>query len=598
MQRRKKRGSLIVQVAALFGASVLIIGMLTFFAQRLLSYRSIRKQVEFLASETAANVMESVWEYPASDWLIHYWYTHADDLDIEYDVDYGPGTETEEKVRLFSERHPDIQLKYASGEQVASLPQEDQKLYAEITYSWLITRINQIKKTYNIDFVFCVLSQEPYTDQFFLFSAADEDSVRGTEYENAYILGTKATVGGSQQQAMRNAREKRGHLADAGLYADYYAYMGMEGEQDVIIGLTFNMTGLRSNITTSTKQGTGVAVAYQVLLSMIALALLAFFFIQPLKKLQESIRLYTVSKDSQKVKKTLSEIHSNNELGQLAEDISTLTEEIDQYLQDIETISAEREKMNTELSVASRIQAGMIPSKFPAFPDRKDFDLYGSMKPAREVGGDFYDFYLIDDDHLCMVIADVAGKGIPAALFMMASQISIANRVRMGLSPGKALESSNDAFIQRNKGELFVTIWLGILELSTGKLIAANAGHEYPVIKHGNGQYELFKDPHSFVVGGMEGIHYKEYELQLEPGSKLFLYTDGVPEATDTDEQLFGTERMLSVLNQDISASPEQTLKNMTEAIDAFVGEAEQFDDVTMLCVEYKGTNTAGREDL
>ena len=261
MQRRKKRGSLIVQVAALFGASVLIIGMLTFFAQRLLSYRSIRKQVEFLASETAANVMESVWEYPASDWLIHYWYTHADDLDIEYDVDYGPGTETEEKVRLFSERHPDIQLKYASGEQVASLPQEDQKLYAEITYSWLITRINQIKKTYNIDFVFCVLSQEPYTDQFFLFSAADEDSVRGTEYENAYILGTRATVGGSQQQAMRNAREKRGHLADAGLYADYYAYMGMEGEQDVIIGLTFNMTGLRSNITTSTKQGTGVAVA-------------------------------------------------------------------------------------------------------------------------------------------------------------------------------------------------------------------------------------------------------------------------------------------------------------------------------------------------
>ena len=338
MQRRKKRGSLIVQVAALFGASVLIIGMLTFFAQRLLSYRSIRKQVEFLASETAANVMESVWEYPASDWLIHYWYTHADDLDIEYDVDYGPGTETEEKVRLFSERHPDIQLKYASGEQVASLPQEDQKLYAEITYSWLITRINQIKKTYNIDFVFCVLSQEPYTDQFFLFSAAEEDSVRGTEYENAYILGTKATVGGSQQQAMRNAREKRGHLADAGLYADYYAYMGMEGEQDVIIGLTFNMTGLRSNITTSTKQGTGVAVAYQVLLSMIALALLAFFFIQPLKKLQESIRLYTVSKDSQKVKKTLSEIHSNNELGQLAEDIGTLTEEIDQYLQDIETI--------------------------------------------------------------------------------------------------------------------------------------------------------------------------------------------------------------------------------------------------------------------
>ena len=289
---------------------------------------------------------------------------------------------------------------------------------------------------------------------------------------------------------------------------------------------------------------------------------------------------------------------TGDEIQILAENFEESLKKSTDYVSELLAITSEKERVNTELALATRIQTDMLPSKFPAFPDRTDFDLYGSMNPAREVGGDFYDFYLIDDDHLCMVIADVAGKGIPAALFMMASQISIANRVRMGLSPGRALESSNDAFIQRSRGELFVTIWLGILELSTGKLIAANAGHEYPVIKHGNGQYELFKDPHSFVVGGMEGIHYKEYELQLEPGSKLFLYTDGVPEATDTNEQLFGTERMLSVLNQDISASPEQTLKNMTEAIDAFVGEAEQFDDVTMLCVEYKGINTAGREDL
>ena len=145
---------------------------------------------------------------------------------------------------------------------------------------------------------------------------------------------------------------------------------------------------------------------------------------------------------------------------------------------------------------------------------------------------------------------------------------------------------------------MFVTVWLGILELSTGRLIASNAGHEYPVIRHGDGEYELFKDPHSFVVGGMEKIKYKEYELQLEPGSKLFLYTDGVPEATDNNEQLFGTDRMLTVLNQDLCASPEQTLNNMTEAINLFVGEAEQFDDVTMLCLEYKGPKAAEREDL
>lgn len=592
MQKRKKRSRLFRQVAALFGVSVLVIGMLTMLAQRLLSYKSIRKQVEIFAEEAAEEVMQSVWEYPSYEWLLHYWYTHASDLDIEYDVDYGPGTKTEEKVRLLNERHPDVQLKYATSEQVTALPKEDQKLYAEITYSWLLTHINQIKRSYRIDFVFCVLTQEPYTDQFFLFSAADEDSVRGSVYGNAYTLGTTSKVGGSQQNAMQTAQEKSNHLADAGEYADYYAYMGMDGDQTLLIGLTFNMTGIRRDITTSTWQGTAVAVAYQILLSLFALAMLALFLLQPLRKVQENIRLYRVSKDSKTVRENLSEIHLNNELGQLAEDVSSLTEDIDHYLNDIETISAERERINTELTVASRIQAGMIPSQFPAFPDRLEFDLFGSMNPAREVGGDFYDFYLIDEDHLCMIIADVSGKGIPAALFMMAAQISISNKIRMGLSPGQTLENSNDTFCQRNRGQMFVTIWLGILELSTGKLIASNAGHEYPVVKHADGSYELFKDPHSFIVGGMENMKYKEYELQLEPGSKLFLYTDGVPEATDKNEQLFGTERMISVLNQDLTATPQQTILNMEAAIDAFVGDAEQFDDVTMLCIEYKGPCT------
>ena len=598
MQEGKKRGSLIKQVAALFVMSVLLVGLLTFFVQRLISYKNIKKQVEILAGQTAEEVMQSVWEYPSYDWLLRFWYEHAEELDIEYDVDYGAGTKTEEKVRLFCQHQPEVQLKYATGEQIEALPAEDQKLYAEITYSWLITRVNQIKRTYGVDFVFCVLSSEPFTDQFFLFSAADEGAVRGTEYENAYILGTTATVGSSQAEAMRDAQQTSRHLADAGKYADYYAYMGTCGDQSVLIGLTYNLSWLQNNITTQTWQGTAFAATCQIILGVLALGLVAFFVLKPIKKVQETIRLYETDKDSHAVRENLSEIQANNEIGALAEDITNMTEEIDEYLKNIETISAEKEKISTELTVASRIQAGMIPSKFPAFPDRSDFDLFGSMRPAREVGGDFYDFYLIDDDHLCMIIADVSGKGIPAALFMMAAQISISNKVRMGLSPGEALESSNTAFTQRNRGEMFVTIWLGILELSTGKLIASNAGHEYPVIKQGDGPFELYKDPHSFIVGGMEGMKYKEYELQLEPGSKLFLYTDGVPEATDTNEQLFGTERMVSVLNQDLLASPEKILANMTEAVSEFVGEAEQFDDLTMLCLEYRGPSRKEGEDL
>ena len=250
---------------------------------------------------------------------------------------------------------------------------------------------------------------------------------------------------------------------------------------------------------------------------------------------------------------------------------------------------AERERIGNELSLATRIQADMLPNIFPAFPGRPDFDIYASMDPAKEVGGDFYDFFLVDDDHLCMVMADVSGKGVPAALFMMASKIILANNAMMGKSPAQILTDTNASICSHNRQEMFVTVWLGILELSTGKLIAANAGHEYPVLKKADGRFELLKDKHGFVIGGMEGIRYKEYELFLEPGAKLFLYTDGIPEATDAAEAMFGTERMLAALNREPDLPPEQILRNVRAAVNGFVNEAEQFDDLTMLCVEYHG---------
>ena len=251
----------------------------------------------------------------------------------------------------------------------------------------------------------------------------------------------------------------------------------------------------------------------------------------------------------------------------------------------------ESSRIETELTMASRIQADMLPNIYPAFPERPEFDIYASMDPAKEVGGDFYDFFLIDDDHLCIVMADVSGKGVPAALFMMASKIILANNAMMGKSPAQILADTNAAICANNREEMFVTVWLGILDISTGKLTAANAGHEYPAVKHPDGGFELFKNKHGFVIGGMDGVKYKEYELQFKPGSKLFLYTDGVPEATNAGKELFGAERLIDALNIDNTAAPEQVLKNVRASVDAFVKEAEQFDDLTMLCLEYKGAN-------
>ncbi len=248
----------------------------------------------------------------------------------------------------------------------------------------------------------------------------------------------------------------------------------------------------------------------------------------------------------------------------------------------------ERERIGTELHMANRIQASMLPHEFPPFPDRKEFDIYASMDPAKEVGGDFYDFFLIDEDHLCLVIADVSGKGIPAALFMMISKVILQSCAMLGQSTAEILRKTNDALCSGNQVEMFVTVWLGILEISTGKITAANAGHEYPALMK-DGRFSLLKDKHGFVIGGMDGVRYKEYEIQLEPGDKLFVYTDGVPEATDASEAMFGTDRMLEALNEAPDAPPQEILKNVRSATDRFVKDAEQFDDLTMLCIEYHG---------
>ena len=282
--------------------------------------------------------------------------------------------------------------------------------------------------------------------------------------------------------------------------------------------------------------------------------------------------------------------HLNLVMAQMEKDLSV-------YMEDLTRATKEKVRVRTELDMASRIQKGVLPDSFPAFPDRQEFELYASMEPAKEIGGDFYDFFLIDDDHLFIAIADVSGKGVPAALFMMSSKIILADNAMMGKSPSEILYDSNNAICANNKLEMFVTVWAGILEISTGKISAANAGHEYPALKKGDGGFAIFKDRHSFVLGGQEGVKYKEYEIQLSPGDKLFVYTDGAPEAHDPDGNMFKTERIIDALNEDPDASPEQILETVRGKIKVFEREAEQFDDLTMLCLEYKGPKKDDKEE-
>ena len=250
--------------------------------------------------------------------------------------------------------------------------------------------------------------------------------------------------------------------------------------------------------------------------------------------------------------------------------------------------TAEEERISAELSIAANIQKDSLPDVFPAFPDRSEFDIYAIMDPAMDVGGDFYNFFLIDDDHLALVIADVSGKGIPGCLTMMATNILINSKAEQGVSPAEVFKFVNRSLYEHNSAEMFITAWMGILEISTGKLVASNAGHEYPTICRKDGCFEILKDKHALVLGGIGDVNYKDYEIQLNKGDKLFVYTDGLPEATDSDMKMFGMERTLEALNKYRDKSPQGILEGVKDSVDTFVGEARQFDDLTMLCIEIK----------
>lgn len=274
-------------------------------------------------------------------------------------------------------------------------------------------------------------------------------------------------------------------------------------------------------------------------------------------------------------------VYNSSEFASLSNDINQTVAVLKSY------IDAAEKRIAQELEFARSIQESALPKNFDM--DRKEFEIYATMDPAKEVGGDFYDFFFAGIGKFCMVIADVSGKGIPAALFMMRSKTAIRSMAESGLSPSEILEKVNATLCEGNDADMFVTVWIGIIDLSTGKMLCSNAGHEYPVIKKADGQYEAFKDKHSVAVATMEGVKFKEYELEFSEGDTLFVYTDGVPEAINNEEEQFGLDRTLKILNEGKDAPMERILPRIRRGIADFVGDAEQFDDITMLGFKYFG---------
>ncbi len=252
--------------------------------------------------------------------------------------------------------------------------------------------------------------------------------------------------------------------------------------------------------------------------------------------------------------------------------------------------SKEQMAREKELLAATSIQYNMLPHTFPAFPERDEFDIYASMTPAKEVGGDFYDMFLTDEKNLAMVIADVSGKGITAALFMaQAKQVIQSQMLLCGGDPVAALTEANLQLIKNSISDMFVTVWLGVVNLSTGHLTFVDAGHEYPALQKAGGAFAIEKDNHSMVVAGLKRAKYKVNEMDLAPGDTIFLYTDGVTEARNFDREMYGEQRLVEALNEAVNLSLEEIDRHVRKSIATFVSDAEQYDDITMLCFRYIG---------
>ena len=375
--------------------------------------------------------------------------------------------------------------------------------------------------------------------------------------------------------------DKYGYIASA-----YSPVFNSSGEPVAVVGVDVYMPDLQANMREFL-----VAVVVTIMLVVLVAILLCFFFVKrkivnPINKIRDASRSMVENLENEESMEV--SVKTGNEIEELFDSFKAMYGDVRDYINQLSAVTAEKERIGAELDVAAHIQASMLPCIFPAFPERKEIDIYATMDPAKEVGGDFYDFFMVDDRHLAIVMADVSGKGIPAALFMVIGKTLIKDHTTPGRDLGKVFTAVNNLLCEANSEGLFITAFEGVLDLVTGEFNFVNAGHEMPFVCKADGAFEPYKIRPGFVLAGMEDMRYRAGSMILEPGDKIFQYTDGVTEATNIHNELYGMERLEVILNKVKCGTPHEILPAVKADVDEFVGEAPQFDDITMLCLEYK----------
>ncbi|MBQ7615180.1 MAG: PP2C family protein-serine/threonine phosphatase [Butyrivibrio sp.] len=511
--------------------------------------------------------------------MMDYWHDNADYLVTE-DKTLVNNADTDAILKSLSKK----KIEDITDEEFCALSPENQKTIALACYKEIQETINERRHEEKSIFVLVTMKGEDEEDPVAIISNDAEDGILLGEATDIKKIKKviNNTKNATQATVWKWAFTTPG---DAMMFGASVPFSEYKGESTVEMLGVFMADIVYEDMIYTKQIRQGVIVMMVIIFAEILL-FLYFIVSRPLIKVQKCLSTYAVAKDTNALRKRIADIHSNNEIGAFAEEFAFLAEEMERYNKKMESLAAEKERVETELNVASNIQMHMLPL---VFPENQKISIYGMMDPAKEVGGDFYDCYMIDDDHLAMTIADVSGKGVPAALFMAVSKTMLKNRTQIGGKPSEILKDVNNWLCEGNDSCMFVTVWHGILTISTGELVCANAGHEYPMIRYNNELFKAVRSEHGMMLGIMENVTFVDECYMLNKGDALFQYTDGIPEAINSNEEMFGEERLEAVL-QTLSGDemPREIMRKVRNSVNEFVGTSSQFDDLTMLCLVMK----------
>lgn len=451
-------------------------------------------------------------------------------------------------------------------------------------YYEVLDFLNSFQANTNIQYYYVFVPFED--DLVYIWDANLEEGACELGYHEEYMEGGKeATYSIYKQNPPEEIElvndDTYGYIASA-----YSPVFNSSGEPVAVVGVDVYMPDLQKNM----AEFLTVVIIAIVLVVLLAIWICFFFvkrkIVNPINKISSVSRSMVENlENEQSIQVT---VKTGNEIEDLFESFKQMYADVRAYIHELASVTAEKERIGAELDIAQQIQASMLPCVFPAFPDRAEIDIFATMDPAKEVGGDFYDFFMVDDRHLAIVVADVSGKGVPAALFMVIGKTLIKDHTTPDRDLGKVFTAVNDLLCEANSEGLFITAFEGVLDLVTGEFKFVNAGHEMPFICKAGEEFVPHKIRPAFVLAGMEGMRYRAGSMMLEPGDKIFQYSDGVTEATNSANALYGMDRLREVLNRNKRGTPHQIIPAVKADIDAFVGDAPQFDDITMLCLEYR----------